>query len=157
MIKQNLTASQLNLLKTGGKPRSAQWNKVRDEYLAAHPKCIVCSTTEKIQIHHMYPFNYCIDAGRPDLELDSRNFISLCEDETKQNHHLLVGHLDSWESYNPNVKHDVVKFKNMTDEQIQSNAEWKSKKANRPKPYKDMNAAEKTAFRQMLDKVLPKK
>ena len=54
-------------------------------------------------MHHIFPFHYCIALGRPDLELDDRNLITLCEDEAGkpgQNHHLLVGHLDDFESSN---------------------------------------------------------
>jgi hypothetical protein len=32
-------------------------------------------------VHHIFPFHYCIALGRPDLELDDRNLITLCEDE----------------------------------------------------------------------------
>lgn len=40
--------------------------------------------------------------GRPDLELDPRNLLTLCIRPDCE-HHVLLGHLDDYESYNPKV------------------------------------------------------
>lgn len=56
-----------------------------------------------ISVHHLIPFNL-----RPDLELSSDNFLTLCEDgEGGINHHIFVGHLSSYHSYNPNAVSDA--------------------------------------------------
>jgi len=39
------------------------------------------NTRAGLQVHHIFPFHYCIALGRPDLELDDRNLITLCEDD----------------------------------------------------------------------------
>ena len=31
-----------------------------------------------VQVQHIFPFHYCVALGRPDLELDERNLITLC-------------------------------------------------------------------------------
>jgi hypothetical protein len=31
-----------------------------------------------VQVHHIFPFHDCVALGRPDLELDERNLITLC-------------------------------------------------------------------------------
>lgn len=152
-----MATNSLEQIKSSGLQRSPKWNEVRDAYLNKYPKCIVCGTTEKIQIHHIFPFHFCVSTGRPDLELDDRNFMPLCENELKQNHHLLIGHLDNFESYNPDVKKDIITYKNKTNHEIQSDADWQDKRDKRPKPLSKMTDAEKKDFKKMLDEKLPKK
>src|SRR5579863_6845544 len=103
-------------LRTGVRPRSPKWHGVEEAHLAKEPHCECCkpNTNEKagVQVHHKFPFHYCIALGRPDLELDDRNLITLCEDEAGkpgQNHHLLVGHLDDFQSSNLAVVVDATK------------------------------------------------
>jgi hypothetical protein len=88
-----------------------------------------------LQVHHIFPFHYCIALGRPDLELDDRNLITLCEDEAGkpgQNHHLLVGHLDDFESSNlAVVRMRRGAFYGMDAEAIKSDMTWLRKKVSR--------------------------
>lgn len=91
-----------------GSKRSSKWPKVRQEHLAEHPKCVVCGSKEKVEVHHIQPFH--LD---PSLELNPSNFISLCEDKKNGlNCHLLVGHLGSFKSYNVNVVKDAAAWNN---------------------------------------------
>src|SRR6202049_95726 len=101
---------------SGEPPRSPEWPRVERVHLQRQPHCICCkpgtNTRAGLQVHHIFPFHYAIALGRPDLELDDRNLITLCEDEAGkpgQNHHLLVGHLDDFESSNLAVVEDAAR------------------------------------------------
>lgn len=92
----------------GGAGRSGSWPRIRDAYAKAFPDCAVCGD-KKPEIHHVIPFS--VD---PSQELNPSNFLSLCRE-----HHLLIGHLMSWKSFNKDVRPDSVV--------------WKTKIENRPK------------------------
>jgi len=148
-----------------GISRSPKWEAVRLAYLKKHPHCTACTpnahTSANLQVHHIFPFHVCVSLGRPDLELDERNLICLCQNEEGQpaeNHHLLIGHLDNFQSFNLHVVHDAkVTFHGMKAETIRKNAQWKRKVSTRPKSYSDMNKAERDALRALMDKTFPKK
>lgn len=89
--------------------RSSKWPTVQREHLRQEPKCQVCGTKKKCAVHHLQPFHLF-----PDLELETSNLVTLCLD-----HHLLVGHLMSWKSYNPRCLSDCV--------------DWQRKIKDRPK------------------------
>lgn len=141
-----------------GVKRSPLWPKVQREYLAANPQCAVCSTNSTIQIHHVMPFHFCHLVYRGDLELDERNFIALCE-ETGNNHHLLLGHLGDFESYNQGGRESILalgkSIPGLSEEAIKADAAWIQLMGNRPKPWEQWTHAEKLAFRQILDTTLP--
>ena len=82
------------------KSRSPEWPRVRAQFLHLHPNCAACSSTVRLQVHHQYPFH--LD---PTKELDPTNLITLCM--ATRECHLLVGHLDDWEDYNPQVVADA--------------------------------------------------
>ncbi len=67
----------------------------------------------------------------PNLELDPRNLITLCE-LPGRDHHLLIGHLDEWESYNVNVRDDAKRYYGKSADQIRANATWQKEVAKRP-------------------------
>lgn len=79
-----------------------------------------------LQVHHIKPFHL-----HPDLELDPDNLITLCEIKGRD-HHLLIGHLDDWEAYNPNVRHDVKRFHNKNATQIRAEPTWQEEVERRP-------------------------
>src|SRR3990167_2931389 len=90
-------------LKTGGKKRSNEWPKVRKAWLAKHPKCYICGSKTKIEVHHCRPFNVF-----PESELDINNLITLCESQKTINCHLIFGHWKNYRlKYNPHVKEDA--------------------------------------------------
>jgi hypothetical protein len=117
------------------------------------------NTRAGLQVHHIFPFHYAIALDRPDLELDDRNLINLCEDEAGkpgQNHHLLVGHLDDFESSNLAVVEDAARaFHGMDAEAIKSDMTWLRKKVSRLRPLQQMTAADKEAFREAMNRRLP--
>ena len=65
------------------------------------------------------------------MELDPTNLITLCEIKGRE-HHLLLGHLDDWESYNVNVRRDVVRFHHESARKIRVNPAWLKEVAHRP-------------------------
>ena len=142
-----------------GIPRSSEWPKVEKAHLQKQPRCICCApgtnTHAGQQVHHIFPFHYCIGLGRPDLELDDRNLITLCEDEAGkpgENHHLLVGHLDDFQSSNLAVSEDAARtFHGMDAVAIKSDLSWLRKKAHRLAPLDKMTPADKEAFKRAMN------
>lgn len=98
-----------------GVRRSTHWPLVRAQHLKKNPRCAACGGTKKVEVHHKLPFHL-----HPDLELDPKNLITLCEaKEDGVNCHLLFGHLGSFKSFNRNVEADA--------------RDWQQKMTNRPK------------------------
>lgn len=141
-----------------GLKRSPLWPKVQREYLKENPQCAVCSTNTTIQIHHVMPFHFCHLVYRGDLELDERNFIPLCE-ETGNNHHLLLGHLGSFESYNQGGRESILALGKailgLSAAAIKADKAWMQLMGSRPLPWEKWNHAQRLAFRQILDTTLP--
>jgi|SRR3990167_4952225 len=80
----------------GGVPRSSLWGKCRREHWSRNPTCAVCDTKKEIEVHHIQPYHLF-----PSKELDPHNLLSLCAA-----HHIFIGHLMSWHSYNKDVVAD---------------------------------------------------
>ena len=141
-----------------GLQRSPLWPKAQREYLKQNPQCAVCSTNTTIQIHHVMPFHLCHLVYRGDLELDERNFIPLCE-EKGNNHHLLLGHLGDFESYNQGGREAILSLgkaiPGLSEEAIKADKAWVQLMGARLKPWEKWSHAEKLAFRQILDTTLP--
>lgn len=141
-------------------PRSGKWHKVEKEHLEANPACAVCGDLKSVQVHHIFPFHYCVALGRPDLELDLKNLITLCEtskERSEQNHHLLIGHYDDFKSSNLDVVKDSKAYQGMTGKSIQMNASWIVKRSNKLKPLKDMSEQDKKDFIDLMNKTFPLK
>ncbi len=110
-----------------GVARSPQWGRVERTHLLNEPACVVCGYLGKgVQVHHIKPFHL-----HPNLELDPRNLITLCE-VTGRDHHLLIGHLDDWESFNVNVREDAKYYHKKNAAQIRANPRWLKEVAKRP-------------------------
>ncbi|MGH2508035.1 MAG: HNH endonuclease [Ktedonobacteraceae bacterium] len=115
------------IAKQHGHARSPQWSRVEKAHLLREPACIACGYQGKgLQVHHIKPFHL-----HPALELDPNNLITLCEIK-ERDHHLLIGHLDNWESYNVHVKEDARHFYKKTAEQIRADSAWLKKMQQRP-------------------------
>ena len=111
-----------------GHARSPEWHRVAREHLLHEPACVVCGYRgDGLQVHHIKPFHL-----HPSLELDPRNLVTLCE-VSGRDHHLLIGHLDEWESYNVDVRDDARRFHSKTANQIRNDAYWQKKVAKRPR------------------------
>lgn len=110
-----------------GRERSPEWPRVAKEHLLREPRCVVCGYKgHKLQVHHIKPFHL-----HPHLELDPQNLISLCEARGRE-HHLLIGHLDEWDSYNEHVRADAKHFYRKTAAQIRADLHWLKKVTQRP-------------------------
>lgn len=89
--------------KTRGKKRSKLWPRFRRDYAKKQPKiCSLCGGKKRVQLHHILPFH-----KYPELELDENNVIWLCEGKAR-NCHFNMGHLNSFKSWNVNIKYDAV-------------------------------------------------
>ena len=146
------------IIAEGEIPRSDKWPAVEQSHLQAQPVCAACGLGQPkqgLQVHHMLPFHFCVKLGRPELELDERNLMTLC-DETINNHHLLLGHLGNFQSYNPNVKADVAgPLGHLGDDQIDADPSWQTEMRQRP-PFLDrMNADQIAAFKVLMDTWYP--
>ena len=153
-----------NGLKDGkihGIGRSPEWPRIQKEHIKMEPKCACCGKGKdqvSLQVHHKFPFHYCVLLGRPDLELDHRNLITLCEttkNKESDNHHLLIGHLDNFKSSNLHVDADCKEFFGFTQEQLKENDEWKCDESKRLKLLTDMTDQEKEDFKELMNKTYP--
>jgi len=91
--------------------RNDDWHKVRRLHLKLHPQCEVCGATKRLAAHHIRPYQWF-----PKLEMEPGNLITLCD-----THHLFIGHLNQWSSYNPNVVADAAEWR----ERIKNRPKWK--------------------------------
>jgi hypothetical protein len=108
--------------------RSPEWPRVAHEHLKREPACVACGHKGKhLQVHHIKPFHL-----HPHLELDPDNLITLCEAPGRE-HHLLLGHLDAWDSYNEHIRADAKHFYRKTADQIRADLHWQKKMSARPK------------------------
>jgi hypothetical protein len=102
----------------------------------------------------MYPFHLCHLVYRGDLELDERNFMVLCE-ENVNDHHLLLGHLGSFVSYNTGVMKGIMTLAEslpaLAAGDIKSNQSWQKLMSDRPLPWGQWTHQQKLDFRQILD------
>jgi hypothetical protein len=145
-----------------GVQRSPLWDTARKTHLAIKEQsyCAVCQSTERPQVHHIIPFHFCHLVYRGDLELDERNLMTLCE-VPQNNHHLLLGHLDDWEIYNPSGRNGIVGAfqgklaEQLTADQIQVAEIWTQWMAEKPSRWTAMQPQDKMALRNLLDTTLP--
>ncbi len=136
-------------------PRSPHWEARAAAHLLRQPACLCCGRTDvKRNVHHKYPFHFIIALGRPDLEEDERNLYTLCVEHDEE-HHLLVGHLGSFESYNPRLEETLALCRGLLSTQIRSLPHWQKAMRQRPKPLGAMNVRERRALRRELDRVFP--
>ncbi len=116
-----------HVARRNGHERSSQWQRVRREHLLREPACVACGRKgRRLQVHHIKPFHL-----HPHLELEPDNLITLCESKGRD-HHLLLGHLNSWESYNEHVRDDARRFYRKTAVQIRADSHWQKKVKQRP-------------------------
>lgn len=72
--------------------------------------CAVCGGKKKLEAHHIMPFHL-----HPQLEMDERNLIPLCEG-AGVNCHLLFGHLGDFRSFNRRVWLDASDWRKKMQE-----------------------------------------
>ncbi len=116
-----------HIARTHGHERSPEWHRVAKAHRLREPACMACGYKgKKLQVHHIKPFHL-----HPQLELDPHNLITLCEAKGRD-HHLLLGHLDAWNSYNEHIRDDVRHFYRKSAAQIRADIAWQKKMAHRP-------------------------
>lgn len=81
--------------------RSSKWQKVRLNFVKKNPRCFICERNTDLHVHHIKPFHLY-----PELELDNKNLIVLCE-----THHLYYGHWSDWKSYNPELMNTISQIR----------------------------------------------
>jgi hypothetical protein len=146
-----------NVHESLGLKRSDKWPEVERAFVAAHPICAACTSTV-VQAHHVLPFHFAILLGRPDLELDPRNLITLCEKEKGEeanDHHLLLGHLDDFQSYNKDVRTFADTYKGLDAATIKANVDWQAAEKVRGKVWADMTDQDKADLRALMDEWYP--
>lgn len=90
-----------------GAKRSSKWPAVRRAILRKQPYCSVCSSTKKLEVHHIVSFH-----EDPSLELEPSNLIVLCENKRYGVVcHLFVGHLGSYRATNPDCQQDAENWR----------------------------------------------
>lgn len=135
-------------------PRSPQWPACERHHLSIQPRCLVClrdASETKLTVHHRYPFAYIVGLERPDLERDERNLRTVCYD-----HHLPIGHLRYFESYNPRFEYFAAICRGLTLPQILSSHEFVSAVQSRPKPFAKMDHWERSALLTEINRNMPK-
>ncbi len=116
-----------HIARAHGRERSPEWSRVAKEHRLREPACMACGYKgRKLQVHHIKPFHL-----HPHLELDPHNLITLCEARGRD-HHLLLGHLGTWDSYNEHIRDDVKRFYRKTAAQIKADIAWQKKMTQRP-------------------------
>jgi 5-methylcytosine-specific restriction protein A len=80
-----------------GVPRAPEWRSLSREWLEEFPCCAVCEGTRGCVPHHKKPVHLY-----PQFELHRGNLVTMCP-----RCHLLLGHLNDWRSYNPDLDADV--------------------------------------------------
>jgi hypothetical protein len=110
-------------------------------------------------VHHIFPVHYCRATGRPDLELDSRNLVTLRESEEGkpgQNHLLLVGHLGDFELANPASRLDAPQtYRGLDAATIRRHPTWLGEVEAHWPLLAQMTAEERQAFRDLMDRTMP--
>lgn len=109
------------------------------------------------QVHHGYPFHDCVLAGRPELELTLENLHLLYsgENHAEQGHHLIVGHLRNFRSYNPDLAGCIARWKGKDVQQIQALPEWQMMAHGKPRSYSELPPKDQAKFRRLLSRVFP--
>lgn len=82
--------------------RDPGWGALRREIIAEFKQCAACGSKKELEAHHVVPFHLA-----PEREMDKRNLIVLCRDD-----HYTFGHFKNWKRWNPDVRRDVVVYRN---------------------------------------------
>lgn len=87
--------------------RAGAWPRVRAEHLQREPACMACGKTGDPEVHHIIPVAEALRRGRPELELDPENLITLCAGPC----HLVHGHLMNFQRFDPSVRTSVAAYR----------------------------------------------
>lgn len=87
--------------------RDPRWRAFRNK-LTKNSKCAICGTNKHLRLHHKKPFHLF-----PELELDEKNVVVLCESPS-HNCHFIFGHLMNWSMYNHDLDNTIAYFQLIT-------------------------------------------
>jgi len=82
----------------GGMRRSPKWASFARALVKKYGSCSACMSKKRLEVHHIEPFHLA-----PHRELDRDNAIVLC-----RRCHLLIGHMDDFQMFNPHVERDAA-------------------------------------------------
>lgn len=148
----------------GDVPRDQRWKAARRDHLKKQPWCIACRIQyrgviafiirifRRMTVHHIYPFHIVQTLDRGDLELDSRNLVTLCK-----GHHRVLGHLDDWMCYNPHVKHLALRFFGRDVRDVLIDPEWSRFRDERKPDLQFMAVKDLIELRAKLDEKFPRR
>lgn len=157
-IDNGLVAAQQAMQDTAF-ARSPAWQRVEPAFLAqqGHDTCAACHRDKnqaKLEVHHILPFHLVRNFQRPDLEFDPTNLVTLCDI-----HHLYIGHLGVWGSYNENVLFDVKPGTNNPDwstyfdkQSFEADPTWSTASKSKPGPLRDWKPPFPQQFTDLMDK-----
>lgn len=83
--------------------RSSRWPEVRRRHIERHPTCAACGASDRLEVHHVVPVGHAKRIGRPELELDPLNLITLCG--PPKDCHWWLGHACDDRAWRPDVRH----------------------------------------------------
>lgn len=142
--------------KRHGVRRSHRWPTVRRAYLRSHSACELCGCKKKLEVHHRIPFHVSSLLGRPDLELDARNLITLCSDSDHE-HHVLLGHLGDYQSYFRTIPWGARRLGRMKKPEIMKDPAWRRRSSKRPKSMNKLPPIEAHKLQQWVIRKFPLK
>lgn len=82
--------------------RDSRWPAVRRVHLEQNPACAACGATDKPEVHHVVPVGHAKRIGRPELELDPQNLITLCG--PPRDCHWWLGHACDDRTWRPDIR-----------------------------------------------------
>jgi hypothetical protein len=142
--------------------RSAKWSLAEQRHLATEPFCVGCRIADgarmPVRVHHVFPFHVCVALGRPDLEIDARNLVTMCHGDGTPDHHRLIGHLDDFESMNFHVRYEAARTLHaMSPEQLRRNVAWQALVAHRPPRLHAMTDEDRRQLQMQMALLMPPK
>ena len=131
--------------------RSPELPTARSAQLAKNPHCVACKPGTNLgaalQVHHIFPFH--IAWRRDALASSSTGATSSCSARPRpakpsENHHLLIGHRDDFQSSNLDLAGDAVAtFRALSALDTKANATWTTKRSAGLPPLENVTPEEK--------------
>lgn len=137
--------------------RSPHWPAFAAETIKARQHCELSGVSYGLNVHHVVPFHFCVLLGRGYAELDPRNVVVLSR--APIDYHLLLGHLDDWQSFCPpsmlqRIANDNL-LGHMKADEIRADPLWQHMVSLRPRCWKDMTELDKKGIITLIDLMCP--